>query len=334
MLVGVSGPNCTVLSRLAAVVLLFTMFASVGCGAPPSSDSPIIYGPSGPCDGDCDGFYVPPVPPDEVRILTYNVFLRPPPINALDEPWCRAQRIGDWLAQSDAGIVALQETFQPEPVAALVDQARYALPYQVLNQPAPKSRLGASGGLSILSRWPIEEARTLTFDACNGPFSDCLAAKGAVHAVVRLSDNTRLNVVATHLDAGGSSGNRDARAAQLAQLREFIDEIDTDLGPIVALGDFNIDALLDDGEYDDLVRTLDVTEDDRAEDPSTINCKTNIFCNEPAAPERLDHVFTRAGEQRLLRTETRHLPMSDQGCAGARYLSDHRAVWSTFATDL
>ncbi len=193
----------------------------VGCGEITTSGTAPI---DGPCVGGCDD-YVAAVAPEQVRVLSYNVFLRPPPVNALDAPGCRARRIGQWLNQVDVDIVALQETFEPSSTSALVDGAATTLPFQVVSQPPPLTPVGTSGGLSILSRFPIEEARTLTYDACRGALSDCVAAKGAVHAVVRLSEQSRVNVVATHLDAGRSDQNRAVRAAQVDQLRDFLTEV-------------------------------------------------------------------------------------------------------------
>ncbi len=312
-------------SSLRTIILLFAL-ASTACLAPNSTLRP-------PPERVEVPFVIPEQTPEQVRVLSYNVFLRPGPINFLDETSCRARRIGSWLSNADVDIVALTETFERRDVSALVSQARGQFPYQVVSEPAGSGLLGVSGGLSILSRWPIEETRTLTYDECSGALSDCVANKGAVHAVVRVSEDSRINVVATHLDAGRWGGDRKARAAQVRQLRDFIAEIDPEVGPTMVVGDFNIDALADDGEYEELIGALDVA-DHLPRKPSTLNCKMNIFCDEPAAPERLDYVFTALDETRLVRTETRHLPMADDVCGNARFLSDHRAVWATFDTAL
>jgi endonuclease/exonuclease/phosphatase family metal-dependent hydrolase len=278
-------------------------------------------------------FVVPAQAPAEVRVLSYNVFLRPGPVNFLDEARCRAGRIGNWLNNAQVDIVALAETFEPGDVSTLVGKTRSRFPYRVVSQPEGSGLLGVSGGLSILSRWPIEETRTLTYDECSGALTDCVANKGAVHAVVRVSENARVNVVATHLDAGSWDGDREARAAQLRQLREFIDEIDTDVGPVLVLGDFNIDALAGNGEYQDLLAALDVG-DAHPAPPSTLNCRMSISCDEPTTARRLDYVFTGHGEDRLVRKATRHLPLADDTCGSAHFLSDHRAVLATFDADL
>ena len=97
--------------------------------------------------------------PDELSLLTYNVFLRPEPVSYGDKTSCRAERIGRWLSDGDADIVALTETFHRNDTASLTDHAIGRFPFQVLRQPTGTGILGVSGGLSILSRWPIEKTR-------------------------------------------------------------------------------------------------------------------------------------------------------------------------------
>lgn len=304
-------------------VLSILLVAATSCAARTSSDAPT--------GAAAAAFEVPATPPGELRVLTYNVFLRPEPISFGDQTSCRAQRIGGWLARADADIVALTETFHPDDVSSLMRRAADRFPHRVVSQPSGSGLLGVSGGLSILSRWPIEASRTLTYSSCSGPFSDCVAAKGAVHAVLRVAEHARVNVVATHLDAGGWRGDRKARAAQLAELRAFVDEIDPAVGPTIVLGDFNIDALADGGEYEELLERLGVRAHS-VDQPSTLNCKTTIRCEEPVPAERLDYIFTHAADRRLQRRSTEHLPMEDPAC-GARFLSDHRAVRATFAVE-
>jgi endonuclease/exonuclease/phosphatase family metal-dependent hydrolase len=273
---------------------------------------------------------VPENSPDELRVLSYNVFLRPGPISQTDYPIDRARLIGKWIKNANFDIVALQEAWQPAALPLLTGEISGKLTYFVLNQPPKGPNKLDSGGLAIFSRWPIVDTRTLVYDDCN--LDDCLAAKGAVHAVVRISENASLNVVTTHLDAGGSTGDRDARASQVRQLSQFIAEIDQSSGPIVITGDFNIDSLSDNDEYEMLLDTLGV-EDYIVSDISTKNCDGMefIYCEEAADPARIDYVFTLSGKQRLVRKETLHLPLAtgeiDQY---VKYLSDHRAVLVTF----
>lgn len=276
---------------------------------------------------------VPENSQDELHVLSYNVFLRPGPISQTDYPIDRARLIGKWTKNANVDIVALQEAWQPAALSLLLDEIGGKLPYFVVNQPPKGPNKVDSGGLAIFSRWPIVDTRTLVYDDCN--LDDCLAAKGAVHAVVQISENASLNVVTTHLDAGGSIGDRDARASQVRQLSQFLAEIDRNSGPIVIMGDFNIDSLSDNGEYEMLIDALGV-EDYVVSDISTKNCDglEFIYCEEPAIPARIDYVFTLSGKQRLVRKETQHLPLvTGEINEYVKYLSDHRAVLVTFESN-
>jgi endonuclease/exonuclease/phosphatase family metal-dependent hydrolase len=277
---------------------------------------------------NADSFDYPDQPPESLDILSYNVFLRPRSISTSDHTACRGEEIGELLANRDADLVALQESWERHGVDALVDESESKLPFRVLSKPRAAPFKNVSGGLSILSRWPIDDVRTHRYSACNG--EDCLASKGILQAVIRVSPSQRVQVVTTHLDAGNQSGDRRARAVQIAELRDFLADIEPRSGPVMLVGDFNVDGVAGGTEYEDLLTSLRANEDfERGE--STINCDTNVSCDHPAPPEQLDYVLTLAGENRMFRYQTRHMPLATSACGGeVNYLSDHRAVSATF----
>jgi endonuclease/exonuclease/phosphatase family metal-dependent hydrolase len=175
--------------------------------------------------------------------LTYNTFLRPPPVGWGDANECRATRIGGLLARrADAfDVVALEESFSESALRDLLDALGERLPYRILRQPN-STFMRTNGGLTLLSAHPIESYTTRSFDTCSG--ADCLATKGFVHAVLTLSSTLKLNVVATHLDAGDGWGDRTARRRQLGRIRSYL-ETNTSIQrwPTVLLGDMNVDGL-------------------------------------------------------------------------------------------
>ena len=278
--------------------------------------------------GDAATFEYPDQPPESLDIVSYNVFLRPRTISTKDATACRGEEIGELLANQDADIVALQESWERHAVSAMVDEAEVTLPYRVLSKPRAAFFRNTSGGLSILSKWPIEDVRTQRYETCSG--EDCLASKGILHAVIRVSETSRVHVVTTHLDSGGTGGDRQTRAEQIAELRDFIEEIDPRSGPIMLMGDFNVDGVAAGEEYEKLLASLRANPDfERGS--STVNCQTNVSCDTPAPPEQLDYVFTQSGESRMFRYQTTHLPLATSACGGeVNYLSDHRAVSATY----
>lgn len=155
--------------------------------------------------------------PDQLRILTYNVY------TALGAPGA-AERMA-LLAQSDAlrgyDVLILNELFRDDTADYLLDALSDAYPYQtpVLGRDALVDALCAAntcwnnsegrisvtqvedGGVAILSRWPILARRQVVFDARCG--IDALARKGFVYVALDI-DGTVVHVIGTHLQANPS----------------------------------------------------------------------------------------------------------------------------------
>lgn len=299
--------------------------------------------------------------PSRLELLTYNVFVRPAPVSFGDATTCRSARIGEWLSEeSGADVVVLTETFQPDDVTLLSSRAKERFPYQALSLPFPETFAGVSGGLSLLSRWPIEELHHESFDACSGTFSDCLATKGVVGARIQVAERASINVIGTHLDAGEGESDREARALQLAQLREFV-RANFDLAlPTFLLGDFNVDGFP--GTRDEYPAMMSALEDLTGRPVidavrasagvwaadgawgrlfNTMNCRTTIWCDADspnfdvasALRRRLDYVLALDGEHaggRIIEAE--HVALEDDSC-GSRWLSDHKAVRAVVELD-
>ncbi|MFB6264892.1 MAG: hypothetical protein ABEL76_14915 [Bradymonadaceae bacterium] len=178
-----------------------------------------------------------------LQVLSYNVFLRPPPVGWGDDTTCRARAIGEQLVRraDRPTVVALNESFASGPFRTLLAGLDSKFPHRIRRRPR-HSPVTTNGGLSLLSTEPIERFRTRTFDACNG--TDCLADKGFVHAQIRLGPGTKINIVATHLDAGGQPADRRARARQLRSIRRYL-STNAIFGrwPTVLTGDLNVDGL-------------------------------------------------------------------------------------------
>jgi endonuclease/exonuclease/phosphatase family metal-dependent hydrolase len=102
-------------------------------------------------------------------------------------------------------------------------------------------------GLTILSGWKREDLLELVnrpYRECAGWIggaNDCLATKGFQRMRLRLPGGGELDFVNTHLDAGGSSADREVRRAQLEQLRRSI-ESEVAAGALILAGDLNLDA--------------------------------------------------------------------------------------------
>jgi len=130
----------------------------------------------------------------------------------------------------------------------------------------------SSGGLLILSKYPIIKSSGLVFKDCAGIEAkrlDCLANKGIIYARIQIGNNF-VHVFNTHLQSGYSSKTHQAqlptikakseekrtidelrilivdkkRSSQLDEIKKFINKMKEDDNqgrPVFVLGDFNID---------------------------------------------------------------------------------------------
>jgi len=184
-----------------------------------------------------------PAAGDEFTVLSYNTHGLPAWV-AGDDPATRLPIIGE---KSNAYHLALiQEDFAHH--VALRRGAR-----QPVVERGNPSRFGrwcpfcGGSGLTILSRFGREDHLELAARAYRdcagwiGGENDCLATKGFQRLRIRLPGGGELDLVNTHLDAGRSPSDREARRSQLDQLRRNI-EAEVPAGALILAGDLNLDA--------------------------------------------------------------------------------------------
>lgn len=165
----------------------------------------------------------------------------------------RAPLVGQALA-GRFDVCALAEVFderEQDAVAAQWDEVEY--------QPgpgpsSPLKRVG-SGLMTLVDPMALEVTATATHAfAAGGDLrdSDTYATKGALFTRVRLANGAELDVVSTHLLAGGEllpipgSGDHTrhhrARMAQVDELVEFVQRERDQENPLLVVGDFNVAA--------------------------------------------------------------------------------------------
>ena len=182
---------------------------------------------------------------EQLRVLTYNVFLRPPPVGWGDRTVCRARHIGQTLAGEPIprDILVFNETFDGHALSKLADAISERFPYRILAYPKAQG-LSTNGGLSLFSRFPVERWTAERFRHCSGNFNDCMATKGFLHALIRVSSHLKVNVLATHLNSGGDANAQQARREQLAQIRDFVNSSRLfDRWPTLLMGDLNVNGI-------------------------------------------------------------------------------------------
>jgi len=150
----------------------------------PSSKSSTLDPTTSPKEDDLLDSNV--VPRKFIRLLTYNMFMRPPPVktNATD---FKDARLDEFVKQLDNfDIICFQEVFTTLNTRKqrLISYAQKAglIYHAVCDAPSLFSGYATDGGLLIVSRFPIVEA---DFDPYPyGVVSDALSYKGVLYAKI------------------------------------------------------------------------------------------------------------------------------------------------------
>lgn len=188
--------------------------------------------------------------PDTIRIFSANVQALPHGLDDMQRedgpyPVNRFECIGNIIEQHDVAL--LQEDFTQKGALR-----RAALPF-TWNPERGQGPLETNSGITILARQPFEKARSEAYETCHGGLGDAVPYKLAKVFGARFSSlNTQgdclanksfkvaqmdgVTLITSHLDAGSTAGDADARRAQFEQL----DRATPKTGPLVVGMDANV----------------------------------------------------------------------------------------------
>jgi endonuclease/exonuclease/phosphatase family metal-dependent hydrolase len=189
---------------------------------------------------------------DSIKILTLNLFLRPPGIHTNKSDY-KDLRVLYFLKHfsKEYDIICLQEVFSTlNRRRRHIKQVGKSQGFLYTHEgPNCKIILGelTDGGLLILSKFPILETDTIKYQKSKGP--DSLSSKGAIYAKIEI-DKKIVHVFTTHLQASYNTDNYDqfiqyraVRRHQLSQFKDFVDDKTLFRKELVVIaGDFNIDG--------------------------------------------------------------------------------------------
>ena len=142
------------------------------------------------------------VPRTSIKLLTYNIFLRPPPIKTNENDW-KDERMSEFIkCMPNFDIICLQEMFgsfnsrKHDLISSAIKQGFFFY----VDTPSPSffSKYLVDGGLVILSRFPIINSSFIPFKY--GVLSDSLAQKGVLYAKIEIK-NSVMHLFTTHLQA-------------------------------------------------------------------------------------------------------------------------------------
>jgi len=94
-----------------------------------------------------------------IEVLSWNVFLRPSVMN--DGQMDRVNEIGNYLKNSGADILVLQEVFHSRARRQLKQQLKETYPYQT--KKGPVTWLGIPSGVVFFSKMPILKEKRISF---------------------------------------------------------------------------------------------------------------------------------------------------------------------------
>ncbi len=181
-----------------------------------------------------------------LKVISYNVQFLPGiarVVNKRSDPEYRARTIGRLLAEYD--LVGLNETFDQGPRTLLLGALRKAWgdDFSVIISPKPPDGR-FNGGCAIVSRLPFIETHSTIYSKSSMPkdygfLADGFAAKGAIHARIRLkgvgAEGAFIDVFATHLESKDAA----ARRVQYQELSRFVRAHSDPTRPALILGDLN-----------------------------------------------------------------------------------------------
>lgn len=194
------------------------------------------------------------VPRQHINLLSYNIFLRPPPVKNNEDDY-KNERLADFIHKmKDYDIICLQEMFGSFNLRKqnLIKIAHKLGFFFHAEPPAPSffSSFVVDGGLLILSRFPIVESEFLPFkySVC----SDSLSEKGVLFTKIKIK-SSYLNLITTHLQASYFDSSEFkwkmsiiTRIEQMKELSSYINDLINEKRvnheeTFLLCGDFNVD---------------------------------------------------------------------------------------------
>jgi len=205
--------------------------------------------------------------PYDIKVLSYNIFLRPPLIKNNADDY-KNERLAEFLrTQIDRfDIICLQEMFnlanyRQEALLRIAYEKGFHYHAKSVN-PSWLSGKFIDAGLVILSKYPITETDGMIYRSGNQ--IDSWAAKQVIYAKVQITPNYYVHVFDTHMQASYYDNhesvniiNDKARATQVQEMADFIKrKTEGSPYPVIITGDFNINSVGESNEYLYMMETL------------------------------------------------------------------------------
>lgn len=261
----------------------------------------------------------------ELKVLTWNTFLIPPPINVTKQK-DRAKLMVEKLPAMEHEVMFFQETFFKKSRKQILTSLLKTHPYSAIPTKGRKLTHILDSGLMVVSKHPMEVLDQVIFKDCT--VSDCASSKSAILVEVTIPSGKKVQLVNTHLQAWDKPKAIEVRKKQLLQIKEMLSSHLKPGIPQLLIGDLNIDGKLE-GEFNEALALMEMTSTPLEGDISG----TNGFATKPCFKkpgedheEWLDHFWLKANGTETEVLSKKVVPIIGQLKNKICPLSDHHAV--------
>lgn len=260
---------------------------------------------------------------EELKFFSWNVFMLPKPIKfSLQKD--RTRLIADHLKDTDYDVLFLEEAFSSNFRKIVGRELDKKFPHQYV---LPRSRRIyhiMNSGVFILSRLPFKVLGHYYYNRCAK--ADCFAAKGVILVEFTTPSGKKIQVGATHMQAGGSKA--EIRKSQLQEIKALYDHHAVAGVPQMLIGDLNIDAHVN-TEYPEAIKIMDMNNAPLEGELQSTNGFA-VACykvpGEPNAGEWIDHMWLREMHSGAKVFEKKVVPIYGTLKGRECPLSDHYAL--------
>ncbi len=262
----------------------------------------------------------------EIKVLTWNIFLIPPPWNTTKQKE-RATIMAEKLPTLGYDVLFFQEAFYNKQRKRIIKGLAQTHSYIALPKKSFKLSQFQDSGLFIASKYSMKVLDQIIFEDCAK--SDCLAAKSAILVEITLANNKKVQMINTHLQAWNEAKTLAVRKKQLLQIKEMMKTNLKPEVPQILVGDLNIDGKTG-PEYSESIAMMEMTSSPLEGELTATNGFSTEGCfKNPGASkngEWLDHFWLNANGTNTKILSKRVVPMMGQLKSGGCPLSDHFAV--------
>ncbi|EDR22304.1 hypothetical protein, conserved [Entamoeba dispar SAW760] len=186
-----------------------------------------------------------------IRILTYNMYLRPMLISAAGHDH-KDSRLKAFCKErlKDFDIICFQEVFKElnwRREKLLKKAKKAGFKYRIQTEKPLFPLFLCDAGLVIISRFPIVENQFRMYT--RGIYADAVASKGVLYAKIEVQPEKYILVFDTHtqadytLDPEKARPSRDRRMVHIREYAAFVQEKTTGNNfPAICCGDFNVNG--------------------------------------------------------------------------------------------